>query len=149
MNFKQKTHTHCMNQLNIKIAGLTQQLSELRESVEDDTKSSAGDKHETSRAMLQIEQENCAKQINELMQQVRILETLKPSLYSGVIQNGSLIITNKGYLYISIPLGKIKVENKEVITCTARSPLGSKLLGLNSGDSVEFNGNKYTIESIF
>ena len=62
MTLKQKIHTHCLHLLDNKIAELQKILRSLGESAANDTKSSAGDKHETARAMIHIEQETITKQ---------------------------------------------------------------------------------------
>ena len=49
-----------------KIVELTRMQTELLEGALDDSKSSAGDKHETARAMMQLEQEKFAGQLQDL-----------------------------------------------------------------------------------
>ncbi len=41
-------------------------IADIMESLEDETKSSAGDKHETGRAMLQIDREQAGEQLKEI-----------------------------------------------------------------------------------
>lgn len=68
MTFKQKIHTHCLQLVDDKILELETILRELNESAANNTKSSAGDKHETERAMVQIEQEAIGKQLHEVLE---------------------------------------------------------------------------------
>lgn len=56
--------------------------------------------------------------------------------------------TNKGYLFLSIALGKIVIDDTVVMAISAQSPLGIKLMGLRVNDSVQMNGMGYVIESI-
>ena len=53
----------CWNYVNERSERLKKQSGELQESLGSETKSSAGDKHETGRAMVQLEQESrhCVK----------------------------------------------------------------------------------------
>jgi hypothetical protein len=44
-------------------------LNELNDSAKNETKSTAGDKHETALAMLQIEQENTRNKLKEIKEQ--------------------------------------------------------------------------------
>ena len=76
MNFKQKIFAACLASLDEKINSLKTSLLELEEGSENDTKSSAGDKHETARAMMQIEQEKLGKQLNELLEQKNSVEKI-------------------------------------------------------------------------
>ena len=56
MTLKQKIYNHYLGVINDKIKLLQQVLADLKESSSNETKSTAGDKHETTLAMLQIEQ---------------------------------------------------------------------------------------------
>ncbi len=58
MTLKQKIHGHTLEIINAKISLLQKVLADLKESGSNETKSTAGDKHETALAMLQIEQAN-------------------------------------------------------------------------------------------
>ena len=149
MLFKQKVYSQCLQILNEKIQSLKNILQELSESAMNDTKSSAGDKHETARAMIQIEQETIGKQLNEAEEQKSILEKIDANINSKQIHRGSLVETNKGWLFLSIPFGKIIVEDKTVIAISPQSPLGMKLMGLGLKDSTSINGINYSVESIY
>jgi transcription elongation GreA/GreB family factor len=149
MLFKQKVYTHCLRLLNEKIHSLKNIIQELSESAMNDTKSSAGDKHETGRAMIQIEQETLGKQLNEAEEQKALLEKIDITNNSIQIHRGSLVKTNNGYLFLSIPFGKITVDNKTVIVISPQSPLGKKLMGLGINDSTNINGTNYNVESIY
>lgn len=145
---KQKVHAHCLQLLNNKIASLQTVVRELSKSAASDTKSSAGDKHETARAMIQIEQETIGKQLKEFEEQKALLEKIDAGLISPQIVKGSLVRTNKGYLFLSIALGRISVEGNAVMIISPQSPLGMKLIGLKAGASAEINGVKYLVENI-
>ena len=111
-------------------------------------KSTAGDKHETALAMLQIEQKNVSQQLKEALDQKVLFEQINPTVIKPEVGSGSLIKTNKGYLFLSIALGKIIVDGITIIAISPRSPLGQKLMGLRVNDTAEINGIEYMIESI-
>ena len=148
MTLKQKIYYHYLHGINEKISLLQQVLADLKESITNETKSTAGDKHETALAMLQIEQANISGQLNEMAAQKTILEKINPAIAATVVVNGSLIKTNKGYFYMSIAAGKAVIESVAVIALSQQSPLGTKLTGLSAGDEIEVNNNKYCIETI-
>lgn len=134
--------------LDKKIAGTEAVLAGLKESGSNETKSTAGDKHETALAMLQIEQENTRAQRQALLSQKELLEQIDPSKTGTVIGKGSLVQTNNGCFFISTALGKIQAGDKTVIAISLQSPLGNALKGLSTGASVSLNGNTYTIEAV-
>lgn len=123
-------------------------LDDLKESGTNETKSTAGDKHETALAMLQIEQANTRSQLQEVLNQQAALEKINPQLSADIVLNGSFIKTNRGYLFMSVALGKALVDDITVIALSPQSPLGQKLMGLKTGGSALINSTKYIIESI-
>lgn len=148
MTFKENAYKICIELLNKKINEQRQILNELKQSASNETKSTAGDKHETALAMLQIEQENTNKQLENLLLQKLQMLKINPAVKAVQISPGTLVKTNKEYLFLSIALGKIKVEGVRVVTLSPQSPLGSKLVGLNVNETVTVNGTNYFIESI-
>lgn len=148
MNFKQKVHQYCLNVVAENIIALENNLRELTEGVKNDSKSSAGDKHETSISMMQLEQEKIRKQLKEALEQKVELEKINPALISHQIGKGSLIKANNLFIYISSALGKITVDNKIIIVLSPQSPLGIQLIGKKKLETADVNGIKYTIETI-
>lgn len=145
---KEKLYEYCTELLDQKITEHQRTLSDLRESASNETKSTAGDKHETALAMLQIEQKNTGLQLDNLLKQKNVLERMVPSIVPSQVISGSLVKTTQGYFYISIPLGKITLDRDKLIALSAESPLGSKLLGLTVGEGFTFNGVNYLVQRI-
>lgn len=145
---KQKVYEQYNEVVNDKVSLLQNMLQDLIDSTRNETKSSAGDKYETGRAMLQIEQDNIRKQLKEALEQKAIFEKIKSRLGASQIVRGSLVKTDKGYFFISIALGKIHIDRITIIALSPQSPLGSKLIGLKANESITMNGTKYIIESV-
>jgi len=148
MSFKQAIHAYCIHLLNEKISALQHNIKELTESAANESKSTAGDKHETALAMLQLEQESVNRQLKTVLDQKVVVESIDPSVKNVRVTNGSLVKTNKGYLFLSVALGKIIVNDMQVIILSPQSPLGKNLVGLKRDDKVEVNGVGYAIEAI-
>jgi hypothetical protein len=148
MRLKQKIYDHYLQVIQDKVAMLQKVLDDLKESGANETKSTAGDKHETALAMLQIEQANKRAQLQEVLAQKAALEKIDPTISASMIVNGSLIKTNRGYLFMSTALGKALIDNIAVIALSPQSPLGQKLMGLTIADTVEINSNSYIIEDV-
>lgn len=145
---KQKVYTVCLQLLQQKIDELQSALNSATEAANNETKSSAGDKHETARAMMQLEQEKITKQLNEALDQKTELEKIDLTINSSIIRKGSFIKTDKGFLFLSIGLGKLTIDTEIIFAVSPQSPLGSKLIGLQEKDTVTLNGASYFIESI-
>ena len=148
MTLKQQIYARCREMVAGKLQLLQDQLKELSDSAANETKSTAGDKHETALAMLQLEQEKVRHQLAEAREQRAILDRLDISLPTDKIIMGSLVRTDRGYLFISLGLGKIIADEITVVVLSPRSPLGMKLIGAVVHDQVELYGTHYTIEQI-
>lgn len=146
MPIKLKIYNQFLDNLNTKIVALEMVLADLKRSGTNETKSTAGDKHETALAMLQIEQANVRKQLSEALLQKSVMLKINPALSSIQIVNGSLVRTSKGCFFIAIAGGRIKHHNLDVTAISVESPLGKKLLGLKAGGNAEINGNIFTVE---
>ena len=148
MTIKQKVYNNYLSLINGKIAMLQQTLADLKESGTNETKSTAGDKHETALAMLQIEQANTRAQLQNALEDAAILQNINSTIVADHIVNGSLVKTGKGYFFMSIALGKIVVDDVTIFALSPKSPLGIKLMGLKVGDTAIVNSNKYLVEVI-
>jgi hypothetical protein len=98
--------------------------------------------------MMQLEQEKLSHQLKELQDQKLELEKIDISKPSAQIAKGTLIQSDKGFLFLSIGLGKIVVDDKTVFAISPQSPLGVKLLGKKENNIVDMNGAKYTIQKL-
>ncbi|MFN0031125.1 MAG: hypothetical protein ACKVOR_03095 [Flavobacteriales bacterium] len=148
MTLKQKVHTTCIQLLNEKMLSLQSALNDLRDGIESDGKSTAGDKHETARAMAHIEQEQLAKQLHDVQVQKSALDKINPDTITPQITNGSLVKTDKGYFYLSVALGKVMADSVQVVALSPHSPLGAKWMGAKVNDMIELNKVQYIIEDV-
>ena len=126
--------------LNNKINDLRLILQESYPSMFDDSKSSAGDKHETALAMVQLEQEKLTKQLNILLLQEASMKVIDPTLKHQKITIGSLVETNKGWYYFSISLGQLICQSNAFFALSLEAPLGQIMRGKVAGEQVIFNG---------
>ncbi len=148
MSFKQEVYRACCMLLDEKMKEVQQVLTDLHQSAANETKSTAGDKHETALAMLQLEQENKRRQLAGLQQQRIILNKIDPDVTNLVISNGALVKTNAGYFFVSVALGKIVIGETTLFALSLSSPLGQALAGHYPADKIELNGKHYTILNV-
>lgn len=146
--FKELVHRHCTQLLVSKLGDLQANLDSLAESVANETKSTAGDKYETARAMLHIEQDQVRRQIQEFKSQLAVLNSIDPSKSSEKVALGSFVQIDNNYYFLSTGLGKITVDGKLVIVLSPQAPLGAKLLGRVAGDEVVMNGRKMVVGEV-
>lgn len=130
-----------------RLIALESDLLHLRQAREGETKSSAGDKYETGRAMMQQEMDKLESQKSEALAQLQAIRTLKGQ--SGpVVVPGSLVETSGGLFWLSVPLGKLEIPEGVCWCVTPQSPLGLALKGKQSGDRLLWQGKNWDILSI-
>ena len=147
--FKTKLYQRCMEFVLQRIDTAETALKQAQEASNDDTKSSAGDKFETTREMMQQDIARNKNLLFDGQQNLQLLTSLESVPVSGdTVRNGSLVYTSKGIFYISISAGQLHVDEKLVFAISAASPIGQLLIGKKAGESFSFNQNEYTIKDI-
>ena len=130
-----------------KIQKLEQLIAETRAS-NNDTKSSMGDKYETSREMLQQEINNLQIQLNEHLKSQKILKNINPNPHK-IVTLGSLVETEKGMFFIAISLGELSFNQEKIFVISAESPLAKAMNGKKTGESFVVNNLQQTIKNIW
>lgn len=142
---KKQIHQQCLFEVQKKIERIQQAMEDIQTAANEETKSSAGDKYETGRAMMQQEKDKLASQLAANLDSKNQLGYLKFDEPNDFIQAGSLVLTNEGHYYISIPLGKIKFEEETYYAISTISPIGGALLGKKAGDTLNFQDRPIVI----
>lgn len=141
-------HAKCVDYIDQRIKNIHAAYEVVNESGNNEMKSSAGDKHETGRAMMQLEQEKIANQLSEAIKIKNTIIRIDPKQHTRVISVGSLVITNKGNFYIGISAGKLEIGEETFHAISPSSPLALKLFGLKVDQQINFNGQVYKIIQI-
>ncbi|MEJ6711602.1 MAG: hypothetical protein QNK65_05495 [Flavobacteriales bacterium] len=126
---------------------MKKQILAHKQDLETASKSSAGDKHETARAMIHLEQEKLGFQYQQVFKQLKMLSQCDVYKHA-TIQSGSLILTDKALIYISVALGKIQFKNKLVYVISPVSPLAQVFLNANATHTLSFQGTPYVVLEI-
>lgn len=123
-------------------------MNEAQKAANNETKSSVGDKYETTRAMMQLEKEKNAQQLSKSLDLKKQLEQIDYSISSTSIGAGSIVYTNYGNFFIAVGLGKLEVENETWLAISLAAPIGQKFKGMKKGDTLSFNQRQYEILDI-
>ena len=145
---KQQLLDHCIQIAGAKVQDLQNELQASREATVSESKSTAGDKHETGRAMMHLEQEKLHKQLAEAQVLVEELTRLDLSQPHSRIGLGSLIKTNKGTFFLATGLGKVEWNGTPYFVVSTKAPIAAQFIGRSSGDKVTMNGTEYDIRSV-
>jgi len=139
----------CNQYVEEKIHSATEAMRNAQEAANEEGKSSAGDKYETGRAMMQIERDNAATQLDEALKLKKTLSLIGASGRHQVISLGSIVITKTFKAFVSVGPGKLNVDGVDYFIVTPMSPLGKTLSGLNVGAEFTFNNKPNTVLEIF
>ncbi|WGQ08893.1 3-oxoacyl-ACP synthase [Pedobacter gandavensis] len=147
-DIKEKLYSLCLNFIEQRIHTAETALEQAREASNDDTKSSAGDKFETTREMMQQDISRNKRLLMDAQQNLVLLNSIKDMPLKDKVRNGNLVYTSEGIFYISISAGQLKLDNENVYAISAVSPIGNLLIGKEKGTSFDFNGKNYLIKEI-
>ena len=148
MNKKSRIRQHLLSLLTIRIDEIREGIALLKESRDNESKSSAGDKYETGRAMAQMELDKLEQQLQlQLLLQAEVLKT-DPEMQTDRVGFGSLVNCSNGCYFIAVGLGKLSLEQEHIYAISLASPIGQALKGAKAGDAISFNGNTIQIISI-
>ncbi len=149
MTYKQIVKSHFQQLVQDRIDAFQDMITALTEDSRNDSKGSAGDKHETSLAMMHIEQEKLNRKLAEFYEQKSVLDKIDPYLVNPKVAVGSLVVVNGMLIYVATSLPKTIVQGKSVTAVSTESPFGHAILGKKVGDEVKVNGTIYKITELY
>lgn len=148
MTIKQELYDQCYAYVNSRLQSIQNLISEIQKSLLSETKSSAGDKHETGRAMLQLEREKAGQQLAEAQKLKETLTKIDVSNTSKKVCLGSVVYTSQANYFISISAGKMTVDNVDFFAISPNTPIGQLLLSKQVGHEVVFRNQNFKITNI-
>ncbi len=148
MKIKQQLYRLCTEQIQQKITEAENAIADARKSSGNETKSSAGDKYETSRAMLQQEIDLNSRQLLEARKQQMQLQQISSDSEHQVAQAGSLVETDQQNFYLAVGAGAFLIDQKQYYTISLASPIGLQIKGKTAGESFKLNGKAFKIMQV-
>jgi len=142
---KKALFDYCDAYVSERITRFSNAISEAQSGANNETKSSAGDKHETGRAMAQLETENNSKHLTAAKKLKSVLRQIDPNQSLTVVSLGAIVKTDKGNFFIAISGGKTKIENEDYFIVSSATPVGQAFIGKKAGDVGVVNGKTFKI----
>jgi len=131
-----------------KISALEVALQEISNALFNESKSSAGDKHETSRAMLHLEEEKNRQMLSVLLKERSTLQTINANQVHNTITIGSLLSASDKYIFIGIGLGVREINGAQVILISSHSPIAKQLIGKKIGEVFTLANETLIIDNV-
>jgi transcription elongation GreA/GreB family factor len=148
LELKQQLYLKCVQSCNNRLEVVKKSIEEIQESLTSETKSSAGDKHETGRAMLQLEREKAGNQLAEIQKLQEILSKIDISKSSKTICLGSVVLTSSSNYFIAISVGEIIVNNQKYFAISPNTPIGKLLIGKQVGDLLSYREQEFKVVQV-
>ncbi|WP_259014301.1 GreA/GreB family elongation factor [Emticicia fluvialis] len=119
-----------------------------KNSANEESKSSAGDKYETARAMGQLDREMNGRMFEQARQERQLLDKINPDVTHTAVNSGALTETSMGTFYVAIGTGAINVNGKSIMVISPQSPIGQVIMRKQIGETFTFRGKTEQIISI-
>lgn len=149
LSLKQQVFDKCTDALNIKIEEMLIEVGQLRTGIANDSKSSMGDKYETSREMMQQEINRLEQQISINKQHLFMLKATSTNQNSDIITKGSLVETNIGNFLIAISFGELKLDDFSCFLISEVAPIAKLLMGKTKKNQIEINKKQVNILNVY
>ena len=149
MELKSQLITACESYLQERITRIQAAIDDLQDALKLETKCSMGDKYETGRAMLHLEFEKLAGQMEEYKKLRKTLSLINSKKVAENVIFGTAVKTNAANYFVAIPAGEIKVGDTKFYAVGTNAPISKALMGKSKGEVAEFNGKKLKIQEIF
>jgi transcription elongation GreA/GreB family factor len=128
--------------------GLKNAMKEAQDAANEETKSSSGDKYETTRALNQLDKDMFARQLLENTRELAAIIETDCEKASFIIGPGSFVQCNTGNFFLIAGLGKISFDGESIYVISPNAPLAKSMQGKRKGDFFLFNNNTVMIESV-
>ncbi len=148
LKVKQQLYSECIHYVEAKIKLITKAVNDLQQVSMLETKSSMGDKYETTISSIHLEMEKYSQQMNEFSAMKKILFQVNANKQYDSVQLGCLVCTNHGNYFIAITAGEFVIEEKRYLTISLASPLGKELFNRKTGDTFSFRNKQFIIELV-
>lgn len=148
MDIKEQLYKMCHEFADSRLATIQNSIKQIQESLASETKSSAGDKHETGRAMLQLEREKAGHQLAEIQNVKAQLSKIDIEKSSETVGLGSIVYTTQANYFIAISVGELGAGDNTFYAISTNTPIGKLLIGKSVGDNIQFRNQGFVIKKV-
>jgi hypothetical protein len=149
LQLKKELYQKCSEHITERINVLQAALDSVYHSKLQETKSSSGDKFETGRTMMQMEEEKLKTQLHHAKIDSEVLIEIDRRSAVDVVGPGNLVLTSQGIYFIAVGIGKVRIDGAYYYCVSTKSPIGAELIGKIVSDKIEFNGRVFEVDGIF
>jgi transcription elongation GreA/GreB family factor len=145
LNLRERLYAACSSHLEERINSLLKEIKDLEQALRNEAKSSAGDKYETGREMINAELHKLGLQLESFRKMKLNLGRIALNKPSDTVAPGAVVKTTAGNYYLAVPAGEITVDGKKYYTLGIQAPFAQAMLGKSVGESISWNDRSFEI----
>jgi hypothetical protein len=149
IHFKNKLKRLALDLIGQRITAASKSIDQVQQAANQEEKSSAGDKYETSRAMGHLQKDMLARQLGEYVKEMSALHAVPVDAIYLSAQIGAFIDCGETSFFIAAGLGKQVIEGQTIFFLSPQAPLARGLQQKKAGEEFLFSGKNTRILEIF
>lgn len=147
--YKHALLSFCKEQILLRIDTARNLMNAAQQAANQEEKSSAGDKYETSRAMSHIDKDMHARQLAANLREWASLQETDTSMLYNAPAKGAVIDYGESSIFIGAGIGKQQFSGKTILFVSPNAPLATQLYHKKEGDHFMLGRESKTILAIY
>jgi len=147
IEFKKNLITVCIEHLMKSAVNVENEMVDTQKQAND--YGAPKDRYDAFRTKMMRQKDMLGQQLEILLKDIKILQSLNPSENKQKVEFGSIVFTEKQNLFISVSIGKTIFEDKTFFVISPNVPFYQAIRNLKIGDSFTFRNIKDKILEIY
>jgi len=144
---KKEIVTTCMNTLEKSVETIRERIAEIIQTAND--YEGDHDIFDPFKEDMMKKKDLQVKQMEKHLDEIKVLRKADPKRISDKVEFGSVVITDKQRMFVSVALGKVSVEGDTYYVISTQVPAYQAMKDLKAGESFSINNNKFVIQDVF
>lgn len=149
LSLKQQLLTECIRIQKEVVGTAKAAMQDAQQSAMDYDESAEDNMVDSYREEMQNKRDMFARQLEVALDDMALLNKLRPELKEEVAGFGSVIITEAQSMFVSISLGSIKIDGKSYVAVSPSAPLYKAVAGKKAGETFMFREKPIKVLDVF
>lgn len=149
LQLKQRLLAECLRIQKQVVDNARSAMEDAQESAKEYDESAEDNMVDSYREEMQNKRDMFARQYEIALDDLALLNKVKPDLDSDVAGFGSVIVTEAQTIFVSISLGLLKLDGKNFVAVSPSAPLYKAVAGKKPGESFLFKDKPVKVLEVF
>ncbi len=145
--FRHQLKSYCIGVLQNRLNTAMELIARAQEGANNESKSSAGDKYETGRAMGQLEKQMYQQQAAAIQEELSVAGATDVSGPAPIGRAGSLVVLPGVYIFVCVGIGRVIIDGMTVFIVSPNAPIARALQHQSVGDTITLGAEKLRVQS--